>query len=140
MPENLPTSQVLIDGIIAVIVAILAYGITSLIAYRRDVRTGKVEDVDLFSQVKKAAAEQMADMRIELAETRAEMAANRLEVSAIRARLDRSEERSDERGHQLDRLRIKFNISIDHMSSLEAAMRSQGLVVPLRPVELKDLV
>jgi chromosome segregation ATPase len=129
---DLTTSQAVVDIIVAVVVAVLAYGATSLIALRRDERAGRNDDVNLFNQVKRAAAEQMLEMRNDLIELRA-----RVDTSEERA--DEAERRADKAFRQLRNLRTKFNTAVDHMGRLEETLRAQGMTVPIRPTTLRDL-
>ena len=131
MPD-MPTSQVIVDVIVAVVVAVLAYGATSLIALRRDKRAGRNDDVNLFNQVKKAAAEQMLEMRNDLIDLRKR-------VATAEERADEAERRADKAVRQLRNLRTKFNIAVDHMGRLEETLRAQGMTVPVRPTTLRDL-
>lgn len=130
--NDLTASQAVVDIIVAVTVAVLAYGATSLIALRRDKRKGEADDVSLFNQVKKAAAEQMLEMRTDLAELR-----GRVDVAEERA--DLAEQRADKAFRQLRNLRTKFNTAVDHMARLEETLRAQGMTVPIRPTTLRDL-
>lgn len=133
MTEDLSTGRAIVDVIVAIVVAVLAYGATALIALRRDKRKGNEDEVSLFSQVKKAAAEQMLEMRKDLSEVR-----QRLDVAEERA--DEAEKRADKAFRQLSTLRAKFNTAVDHMGRLEETLRAQGLSVPRRPSSLRDLV
>lgn len=121
---DLPTSQIIVDAIIAIVVAVLAYGATSLVAIRKDHRAGQQDEVDLFNQVKMAAAEQMREMRAELAE--------------LRERVDKAEAAAEERRIARVRLRREFNAAMEHVGRLEALLRQQGIQVPIRPRLLSD--
>jgi hypothetical protein len=122
MPE-LTASQALIDIVVAIVVAVLAYGATSLIALRRDIRKGKVDDVSLFNQVRLAAAEQMKDMRVEVAE--------------LRQRVDDAEAKAERNYRNSLRVRSVLREALYHMERLESTLKSQGLNVPERPPGLE---
>jgi hypothetical protein len=123
MPEALTSPPALADIIVAIVVAILAYGATSVIALRRDIRKGKVDDVSLFNQVRQAASEQMTDMRNDLLE--------------LRDRVDKSEARADKAERNLTRVRSVLRESLEHMNRLEHVLKGQGLTVPERPMVLR---
>lgn len=118
MPDIAP-SQAVIDIVLAIIVAVFAYGATSLIALRRDRRRGKADDVSLFNQVRIAAAEQMVEMRSEVAD--------------LRTRVDKAEQASERDRRNFIRMRSIFREALDHMERLESTLKSQGLHVPDRP-------
>lgn len=121
---DLPTSQIVVDAIIAIVVAVLAYGATSLVALRKDTRKGQADEVDLFNQVKMAAAEQMREMRTELAE--------------LRTRVDQSEALAEEARQARERLRREFIAAMEYVGRLESLLKAQGLTVPDRPSLLRD--
>ena len=121
---DLPTSQIVVDAIIAIVVAVLAYGATSLVALRKDTRKGQADEVDLFNQVKMAAAEQMREMRTELAE--------------LRTRVDQSEALAEEARQARERLRREFIAAMEYVGRLESHLKAQGLTVPDRPSLLRD--
>lgn len=123
MPD-MSTTQIVTDAIIAIVVALLAYGATSIVAIRKDGRAGRQDEVDLFNEVKRAAAEQMLAMRGELAE--------------LRQRVDRAETAAEEGRVARERLRREFNAAMEHVGRLEALLRQQGIQVPIRPRLLSD--
>lgn len=126
MPEiDIEPGRTLVEIVVAIVVAVLAYGATSVIALRRDIRKGKSDDLTLFNQVRSAATEQMTQMRADIAE--------------MRTRLETAEARAEQYEEDLRHYRNVLREALDHMGRLEATLISQGLSVPVRPPLLKDV-
>lgn len=126
MPEiDIEPGRTLVEIVVAVVVAVLAYGATSVIALRRDIRKGKSDDLTLFNQVRSAATEQMSQMRTDIAE--------------MHGRLEAAEARSEQAEEELRHYRNVLREALDHMGRLEATLVSQGINVPARPDMLKDV-
>lgn len=101
------------------VVAIITATVTAWIRLRRDIREGRKSDLDLFTAMKEAAAEQMAELRAEVAELRERVAV--AESAAARA------EREATMAHR------KLMAALGHLAHLEDTLRYNGLTVPPRP-------
>lgn len=101
------------------VVAIITATVTAWIRLRRDIREGRKSDLDLFTAMKEAAAEQMAELRAEVAELRERVAV--AEQQASRA------EREAALAHR------KLMAALGHLSYLEESLRHAGLPIPPRP-------
>lgn len=101
------------------VVAIITATVTAWVRLRRDIREGRKADLDLFSAMREAAAEQMAELRAEVASLRERVAV--AESQAARA------EREAALAHR------KLMSALGHLAHLEGVLRDAGLPVPPRP-------
>ena len=104
------------------VIGIITATVTAWIRLRRDIREGRKSDLDLFTAMREAAAEQMAELRSEVAELRervavAEAAAARTEREAVIA-------------HR------RLMSALGHLTFLEDVLVRADLPVPPRPASL----
>lgn len=124
------------SGATALIAVILAYGVTAYIRIRKDRRDGNREKIDLFEEVRRIAADQVAQvrqdnkaLRIEISSEREERNSLRRDMDALRRQFQEAEETASHSARMLD-------LALSHIDSMDAAAEAAGIVMPTRPKRL----